>query len=223
MPLGRAVATMRERGQVIDAVVQDMVVRADFSSTSSAQFFDMTTEAISIGYAQMRDVLLPSLDGLLEQRIEHLLIQREVTDAGPLTTGQAMPGQVDSRAGQRQAIKCLSGTMDLQLRCGIFRRPPPVDQPVKAGGADRQEALMAIRIRHARRGRQGLQKREARCLLICRRRRAASTTMADPSIPTAAGSRPVRSRARGVAAMTSMMIRHRRKSCWQAARTAPRT
>lgn len=69
-PLSRAVATMRERGQVIDAVVQDMVVRADFSSTSSAQFFDMTTEAISIGYAQMRDVLLPSLDGLLEQRIE---------------------------------------------------------------------------------------------------------------------------------------------------------
>ncbi len=69
-PLSLAVATMRERGQVIDAVVQDMVVRADFSSTSSAQFFDMTTEAISIGYAQMRDVLLPSLDGLLEQRIE---------------------------------------------------------------------------------------------------------------------------------------------------------
>ncbi len=69
-PLSRAVATMRERGLVIDAVVQDMVVRADFSSTSSAQFFDMTTEAISIGYAQMRDVLLPSLDGLLEQRIE---------------------------------------------------------------------------------------------------------------------------------------------------------
>jgi len=68
-PLSRAVATMRERGQVIDAVVQDMV-RADFSSTSSAQFFDMTTEAISIGYAQMRDVLLPGLDGLLEQRIE---------------------------------------------------------------------------------------------------------------------------------------------------------
>lgn len=69
-PLSRAVATMRELGLVIDAVVQDMVVRADFSSTSSAQFFDMTTEAISIGYAQMRDVLLPSLDGLLEQRIE---------------------------------------------------------------------------------------------------------------------------------------------------------
>ncbi len=69
-PLSLAVATMRERGQVIDAVVQDMVVRADFSSTSSAQFFDMTTEAISIGYAQMRDVLLPNLDGLLEQRIE---------------------------------------------------------------------------------------------------------------------------------------------------------
>ncbi len=68
-PLSRAVATMRERGQVIDAVVQDMV-RADFSSTSSAQFFDMTTEAISIGYTQMYDVLLPSLDQLLQQRID---------------------------------------------------------------------------------------------------------------------------------------------------------
>lgn len=68
-PLSRAVATMRERGQVIDAVVQDMV-RADFSSTSSAQFFDMTTEAIGIGYTQMYDVLLPSLDQLLQQRID---------------------------------------------------------------------------------------------------------------------------------------------------------
>jgi len=68
-PLSLAVATMRERGQVIDAVVQDMV-RADFSSTSSAQFFDMTTEAIGIGYTQMYDVLLPSLDQLLQQRID---------------------------------------------------------------------------------------------------------------------------------------------------------
>ncbi|MNN08917.1 hypothetical protein D3C81_1217850 [compost metagenome] len=31
---------------------------------------------------------------LLEECIEHLLIQRKVADAGPLTTGQAMPWQV---------------------------------------------------------------------------------------------------------------------------------
>ena len=68
--LSRAVATMHERGEAIDAVVQAMVMRADFTSTSSAQFFDMATDAINIGYAQMRDVLLPSLDSLLQQRID---------------------------------------------------------------------------------------------------------------------------------------------------------
>ncbi len=69
--LSRAVATMHERGEAIDAVVQAMVMRGDFTSTSSAQFFDMATDAINIGYAQMRDVLLPSLDSLLQQRIDH--------------------------------------------------------------------------------------------------------------------------------------------------------
>ncbi len=68
--LSRAVATMHERGEAIDAVVQAMVMRGDFTSTSSAQFFDMATDAINIGYAQMRDVLLPSLDSLLQQRID---------------------------------------------------------------------------------------------------------------------------------------------------------
>ncbi len=68
--LSRAVATMHERGEAIDAVVQAMVMRADFTSTSSAQFFDMATDAINIGYAQKRDVLLPSLDSLLQQRID---------------------------------------------------------------------------------------------------------------------------------------------------------
>ena len=51
---------MHERGEAIDAVVQAMVMHGDFTSTSSAQFFDMATDAINIGYAQMRDVLLPS-------------------------------------------------------------------------------------------------------------------------------------------------------------------
>jgi len=47
-----------------------MVLRGDFTSTSSAQFFDMTTEAIGIAYTQMYDVLLPNLDQLLQQRID---------------------------------------------------------------------------------------------------------------------------------------------------------
>ncbi|EHY78511.1 methyl-accepting chemotaxis protein [Stutzerimonas stutzeri ATCC 14405 = CCUG 16156] len=68
--LNHAVATLRERGETVDLVVQGMLVRGDFSSTSSAQFFDMTTEAIGIGYTQMYDVLLPSLDQLLQQRID---------------------------------------------------------------------------------------------------------------------------------------------------------
>ncbi|EWC39001.1 methyl-accepting chemotaxis protein [Stutzerimonas stutzeri] len=68
--LNHAMAAMLERGEAIDQVVQNMVVREDFTSTTSAQFFAMTTEAITIGYTQMRDVLLPSLDQLLQQRIE---------------------------------------------------------------------------------------------------------------------------------------------------------
>ena len=68
--LGQAIATMHARGERIEQVVQDIAVRGDFASTSSAQFFDMTTETIAIGYAQMRDVLLPSLDHLLQQRID---------------------------------------------------------------------------------------------------------------------------------------------------------
>ena len=68
--LNHAIAAMLERGEAIDQVVQNMVVHEDFTSTTSAQFFAMTTEAITIGYTQMRDVLLPSLDQLLQQRIE---------------------------------------------------------------------------------------------------------------------------------------------------------
>ncbi len=68
--LQRAMATLRERGEAVDRVVQGMVLRGDFTSTSSAQFFDMTTEAIGIAYTQMYDVLLPNLDQLLQQRID---------------------------------------------------------------------------------------------------------------------------------------------------------
>ncbi|MCW3148458.1 methyl-accepting chemotaxis protein [Stutzerimonas stutzeri] len=67
--LTQAVAAMDERSQKIDQVVQGVVFHGDFTSTTSVQFFDMATEAIAIGYSQMHDVLLPTLDQLLNQRI----------------------------------------------------------------------------------------------------------------------------------------------------------
>ncbi|MBA1264675.1 methyl-accepting chemotaxis protein [Stutzerimonas sp. NM35] len=57
----------REVSDVVDRITQ----HDDLHSTSSAQFFEMTTEAISIGYTQMYEVLLPTLDALLNQRIDH--------------------------------------------------------------------------------------------------------------------------------------------------------
>ncbi|MDM8348735.1 methyl-accepting chemotaxis protein [Pseudomonas sp. sp1636] len=67
--LQQAVAAMHAKIAAVEQVVNGMVLRDDFQSTSSAQFFDMTTAGIAIGYAQMYDVLLPTLDQLLEQRM----------------------------------------------------------------------------------------------------------------------------------------------------------
>ena len=67
--LDQAYAELDSRHKAVAGVVEQITRRQDFTSTSSAQFFDMVTEAIGIGYAQMRQVLLPTLDQLLEQRI----------------------------------------------------------------------------------------------------------------------------------------------------------
>ncbi|NHC11718.1 methyl-accepting chemotaxis protein [Stutzerimonas degradans] len=67
--LTEAVTAMDERGQNIERVMHALVFEGDFTSTTSVQFFDMATEAIGIGYSQMHDVLLPTLDQLLQQRI----------------------------------------------------------------------------------------------------------------------------------------------------------
>jgi methyl-accepting chemotaxis protein len=67
--LDQAYAELDARHQAVAAVVEQVVKRQDFTTTSSAQYYDMVTEAIGIGYAQMRQVLLPTLDLLLEQRI----------------------------------------------------------------------------------------------------------------------------------------------------------
>ncbi len=67
--LGEAVRALHERSERIGKVVEGIVQRGDFSSTTDDEFFGMTTETIELGYRQMYEVLLPTLDMLLEQRI----------------------------------------------------------------------------------------------------------------------------------------------------------
>ena len=67
--LDQAYAELDARHKAVAGVVEQITQRQDFTSMSSAQFFDMVTETIGIGYAKMRQVLLPTLDRLLEQRL----------------------------------------------------------------------------------------------------------------------------------------------------------
>ena len=69
LSLEQAVAALYQKIQRVEQVVQGMLLHEDFQSTSAAQFFELTTEGITIGYQQMNQVLLPTLDQLLEQRI----------------------------------------------------------------------------------------------------------------------------------------------------------
>jgi len=68
--LQRAFESLGAKHREVSQVVEQITLHDDLHSTSSAQFFEMTTAEISIGYAQMYDVLLPALDALLNQRIE---------------------------------------------------------------------------------------------------------------------------------------------------------
>ena len=67
--LEAASTRLREQAAGLDEVVQGMVQRGDFARVSSERFFAMVSEAIGIGYQQIRETLLPSLDSLLNQRI----------------------------------------------------------------------------------------------------------------------------------------------------------
>ena len=67
--LEAASTQLREQAAGLDEVVQGMVQRGDFARVSSERFFAMASEAIGIGYQQIRETLLPSLDSLLNQRI----------------------------------------------------------------------------------------------------------------------------------------------------------
>jgi methyl-accepting chemotaxis protein len=67
--LDASVAALAAKLADIDKVVNDIVFLGALQNISASQFFDLTTETIGIGYAQMYDVLLPTLDDLLGQRI----------------------------------------------------------------------------------------------------------------------------------------------------------
>ena len=69
LSLEQAVAALHQIIQRVEQIVQGMLLHEDFQSTSAAQFFELTTEGITIGYQQMNQVLLPTLDQLLEQRM----------------------------------------------------------------------------------------------------------------------------------------------------------
>jgi methyl-accepting chemotaxis protein len=67
--LDASVAALNAKLVDINKVVSDIVFLGALQTVSASQFFDMTTDALGIGYAQMYDVLLPTLDDLLKQRI----------------------------------------------------------------------------------------------------------------------------------------------------------
>ncbi len=69
--LRRALATLAGKYREVSEVVERITRHDDLHSTASSEFFAMGTAVIDIGYAQMYELLLPTLDALLGQRIEH--------------------------------------------------------------------------------------------------------------------------------------------------------
>src|SRR5690606_3067202 len=69
--LRRALATLAGKYREVGEVVERITRHDDLHSTASSEFFAMGTAVIDIGYAQMYELLLPTLDALLGQRIEH--------------------------------------------------------------------------------------------------------------------------------------------------------
>ncbi|RRV15006.1 methyl-accepting chemotaxis protein [Pseudomonas saudiphocaensis] len=69
--LQRALATLGSQYREVSQVVEQVTRHDDLHSTASSEFFAMGTAVIDIGYAQMYDLLLPTLDTLLGQRIAH--------------------------------------------------------------------------------------------------------------------------------------------------------
>ena len=68
--LRQALATLSSKYREVSQVVERIARQGDLRSTTPGGFFAMGTAVIDIGYAQMYELLLPTLDTLLGQRIE---------------------------------------------------------------------------------------------------------------------------------------------------------
>lgn len=66
--LDSTLAALKNKLGDVQKVVSE-ILGGDFHSTLSSVYFGMATEAIAVGYTQMYDILLPTLDELLHQRI----------------------------------------------------------------------------------------------------------------------------------------------------------
>ncbi|MFN3985258.1 MAG: methyl-accepting chemotaxis protein [Rhodocyclaceae bacterium] len=68
--LTASLAGLNERFAAVEKVVNDIVFLGAFQTTTPGAYFDLTTSAIDVGYAQMYDILLPTLDQLLQERAD---------------------------------------------------------------------------------------------------------------------------------------------------------
>ncbi|NMG74963.1 methyl-accepting chemotaxis protein [Aromatoleum diolicum] len=66
--LESTLAALKDKLGDVQKVVSE-ILGGNFHGTLSTAYFGMATEAITVGYAQMYDILLPTLDELLHQRI----------------------------------------------------------------------------------------------------------------------------------------------------------
>ncbi|MBD5800813.1 Methyl-accepting chemotaxis protein McpS [Azoarcus sp. Aa7] len=66
--LESSLAEMNGKLATVSGVVRQ-ILAGDLQGTSSSAYFGMATEAITVGYRQMNEILLPTLDELLRQRI----------------------------------------------------------------------------------------------------------------------------------------------------------
>ena len=67
--LETTLATLKDKLDAVQKVAAE-IARGDIPDMPPSRFFDLATETITVGYSQMYDILLPTLDELLQQRID---------------------------------------------------------------------------------------------------------------------------------------------------------
>lgn len=67
--LTQAGDALHSQVKALEQAVDQMVLKDDFQQVSSEQFYQMCSQTMAIGYEQTRQVLLPTLDGLLKERL----------------------------------------------------------------------------------------------------------------------------------------------------------